>query len=187
MKKKSEFITRVKEGTTYGNEKVNVVISDIQQIPSFSHDFEEFTIFDLETTGLSQNSDIPQIAASSGSNLFQIYIMPKCEIKHEASKIIGLTFLQSTNKMYLKRTIVETCVIEQAILDFINVLKLQNKPVPVAHNITNLEIIVLENRLRLFNLFATIFTHVKSFIDTLKLPSMCFQRISLTITNSRHL
>ncbi|CAC5378065.1 unnamed protein product [Mytilus coruscus] len=97
-----------------------------KQIPSrlTINDFEEFIIFDLETTGLSQNSDITQIAASSGSNLFQRYIMQKCEINHEASKITGLTFLQSTNKMYLNRTIVQTCSIEQAALDFIDFLKI---------------------------------------------------------------
>ncbi|XP_071152017.1 uncharacterized protein, partial [Mytilus edulis] len=145
LKKKSEFRSQIKEGTTYENEtEVNDAISDIQQIPSrlTINDSEEFIIFDLETTGLSRNSDITQIAASSGSNIFQRYIMPRCEITHEASKITGLTFSHSTNKMYLNGTIVQTCAIEQALLDFIDFLKLQNKPVLVGHNITNFDMMV---------------------------------------------
>ncbi|CAG2240807.1 unnamed protein product [Mytilus edulis] len=159
-------------------EKVNDVTSDIQQIPSrlTINDSEELIIFDLETTGLSRNSDITQIAASSGSNIFQRYIMPRCEITHEASKITGLTFSHSTNKMYLKGTIVQTCAIEQALLDFIDFLKLQNKPVLVGHNITNFDMMVLENRLREFSLFATFSAHVKGFIDTLKLSKRVFPK-----------
>ncbi|CAG2218882.1 unnamed protein product [Mytilus edulis] len=118
LKKKSEFSSQIKEGTTYDNEtEVNEVISDIQQIPSrlTINDSEKFIIFDLETTGLSRNSDITQISASNGSNLFQRYIMRRCEITHEASKIT-----EPTNKMYLNGTLVLTCAIEQALLDFID-------------------------------------------------------------------
>ncbi|XP_071138451.1 uncharacterized protein [Mytilus edulis] len=126
QKKKSEFRSKVKEGITYeNNAEVNEPMPDIQEIPSPStiNDSDNFVFFDLETTGLSRNSDITQIAAACGSNTFQRYVIPRTEISQEASAITGITFSHSTNKMYVNGTLVETCSVEQSLLDFIDFFK----------------------------------------------------------------
>ncbi|CAC5402505.1 unnamed protein product [Mytilus coruscus] len=90
-RKKAQRSSSVKEGTTYQQEvEVNVNACDIiQQIPSSLtlSNTDKYVVFDLETTSLSRNSDITQLAAASGLNLFQRYIMPRCDISNEASKI----------------------------------------------------------------------------------------------------
>ncbi|XP_052101228.1 uncharacterized protein LOC127735165 [Mytilus californianus] len=171
QKKKSEFRSKVKEGTTYeNNAEVNEPMPDIQEIPSplTINESDNFVFFDLETTGLSRNSDITQIAAACGSNTFQRYVIPRTEITQEASTITGITFLHSSNKMYVNGTIVETCSAEQSLLDFIDFLKLNDRPILVGHNIANFDMLVLENRLKEFHLFSTFSACAKGFIDTLK-------------------
>lgn len=178
-RKKAKHSSSVKEGTTYEKEtEVNDTACDIQQIPSpltLSH-LDKYIIFDLETTSLSRNSDITQLAAVSGPNLFQRYIMPRCDISNEASKITGISFSHATNKMYLNGREVETCSIQQALLDFIDFLKLDEQPILVGHNITNFDMMVLENRLKEFNLFSSFIASVKGFIDTLKLSKRVFPK-----------
>ena len=44
-------------------------------------------VFDLETTGLSRNSDITQIAAQCGDRKFNNYVLPRCDISKEASSL----------------------------------------------------------------------------------------------------
>ncbi|CAC5383606.1 unnamed protein product [Mytilus coruscus] len=92
----------------------------MKQIPSSLtlSNTDKYVVFDLETTSLSRNSDITQLAAASGLNLFQRYIMPRCDISNEASKITGISFCHATNKMYLNGREVETCTIQQGLLDF---------------------------------------------------------------------
>ncbi|CAC5374155.1 unnamed protein product [Mytilus coruscus] len=143
QKKNSEFRSKVKEGTTYeNNAEVNEPMPDIQEIPSplTINESDNFIFFDLETTGLSRNSDITQIAAACGSNTFQRHVIPRTEITQEASTIIGITFSHSTNKI----------------------------PILVGHNIANFDMLVLENRLKEFHLFSTFSACAKGFIDTLK-------------------
>ncbi|CAC5387366.1 unnamed protein product [Mytilus coruscus] len=92
-KKTAQLSSSVKEGTTYAQEtEVNDNVCDIQQIPSplTLSNSDQYIVFDLETTSLSRNSDITQLAAVSGSTLFQRYIMPRCDISNEASKITEL-------------------------------------------------------------------------------------------------
>jgi DNA polymerase III epsilon subunit-like protein len=62
---------------------------------------ESFIYFDLETTSLSRNSDITQIAAVHGSDINQTYVFPRHEISVEASKVTVITCCLATNKMYV--------------------------------------------------------------------------------------
>ncbi|XP_076088184.1 uncharacterized protein LOC143058588 [Mytilus galloprovincialis] len=128
-RKKAQQSSSVKEGTTYQQEvEVNENACDIiQQIPSslILSNTDKYVVFDLETTSLSRNSDITQLAAASGLNLFQRYIMPRCDISNEASKITGIAFCHATNKMYLNGREVETCTIQQGLLDFFRFFKIE--------------------------------------------------------------
>ncbi|CAC5378383.1 unnamed protein product [Mytilus coruscus] len=118
---------------------------DIQEIPSplTINESDNFVFFYLKTTGLSRNSDITQIAAACGSHTFQSYVIPRTEITQEASTITGITFSHSSNKMYVNGTIVETCSVEQSLLDFIDFLKLNDRPILVGHNIANFDMLTL--------------------------------------------
>ncbi|CAG2196103.1 unnamed protein product [Mytilus edulis] len=188
-RKKAQRSSSVKEGTTYQQEvEVNENACDIiQQIPSslILSNTDKYVVFDLETTSLSRNSDITQLAAASGLNLFQRYIMPRCDISNEASKITGIAFCHATNKMYLNGREVETCTIQQGLLDFLDFLKLNELPILVGHNITNFDMMVLENRLKEFNMFSAFTASVKGFIDTLKLSKRVFQKQMLTTANNK--
>ncbi|CAC5356422.1 unnamed protein product [Mytilus coruscus] len=57
---------------------------------NYESNTDQYVDFDMETRCLSRNSDITQWAAVSGQNLFQRYIMPRCDISNEASKITGI-------------------------------------------------------------------------------------------------
>ncbi|VDI44533.1 Hypothetical predicted protein [Mytilus galloprovincialis] len=62
------------------------------------------------------------------------------------------------------------------ILNFLDFLKLNELPILVGHNITNFDMMVLENRLKEFNMFSAFTASVKGFIDTLKLSKRVFPK-----------
>ena len=130
---------------------------DIETIPSPPqlNGNESFIIFDLETTGLSRNSDITQIAAYNGVNKFNNYVLPRCDISKEASKITGITFHRSSNKMYQNGEEVQAVTQREALLNFIEFLEKKDTSILVGHNIAMFDIPILLNKLKEFGLVST--------------------------------
>lgn len=52
----------------------------------------ECIMFDIETTGLSRDSDIVQLSAFDGITEFNVYIRPNQPISKYATAISGITF-----------------------------------------------------------------------------------------------
>ena len=63
-------------------------------IPAQIDNSDSIVVFDIETTGLSRNSDIVQIAATDGEKTFNCFIAPRQPIFAAASAITGLNFLR---------------------------------------------------------------------------------------------
>ncbi|VDH96443.1 Hypothetical predicted protein [Mytilus galloprovincialis] len=116
----------VKEGPTYETQ-LEMNIDDtvnLSQIPQqiIISGTESKVFFDLETTGLGRNSDITQIAAQNGDNVFQRYIIPMVDLQIETNRVTGITYSQSTNIMYVHGEKVEPVSIQKAMSDFLEFL-----------------------------------------------------------------
>nr|XP_034320597.1 uncharacterized protein LOC105341150 isoform X2 [Crassostrea gigas] len=172
QKRKKERISTVREGVTYEpNLEFNCSVGAQEEIPKFL-EFDhscELVVFDLETTGLGRKSDITQIAACAGEESFQNYVIPRCNITSEASRLTGITFCRETNCMFLNGKPVSGEHIQDALLNFITFLQSKKSPVLIGHNIKSFDLHVLFNRLQEFNLFSTFCQTVRGFIDTLQL------------------
>ena len=143
MKKKRERAATVREGPTYSTDfEYNYNETNCDEIPTYLalSGNESYITFDLETTGLSRNSEITQIAASVNNDSFQSYVLPRCQISTTASKVTGLSYNQGTDKLYLRGTEVKAVPIQSALLDFIDFLKSHENPVLVGHNICSFDI-----------------------------------------------
>ena len=137
---------------------------------------QSFIYFDPETTSLSRNSDITQIAAVHGSDINQTYVFPRHEILVDASKVTGITCCLATNKMYVQGKEVTYTTQYQALLMFIDFLKDIQYSVLIGHNICNFDMPVLTNRLKEFGLFSTFIEKSKGFVDTLKMAKRKFSK-----------
>lgn len=171
QKKKKERVSTVREGVSYEPNLELNCISPQEEIPEFL-EFDkssELVAFDLETTGLGRNCDITQIAASAGEEVFQSYVVPRCNITKEASKITGITYCRGSNTLYLHGKAVRGKLMHEALLDFISFLQSKKNPVLIGHNIKCFDLHVLFNRLREFSLLSTFCETVRGFIDTLQL------------------
>ena len=178
LKRKSQNLASVKEGDTY---KPNLDMAsdiDIETIPSPPqlNGNESFIIFDLETTGLSRNSDISQIAAYNGVNKFNNYVLPRCDISKEASKITGITFHRSSNKMYQNGEEVQAVTQREALLNFIEFLEKKDTSILVGHNIAMFDIPILLNKLKEFGLVSTAAKSISGYIDTVKVARRVFPK-----------
>ena len=182
QKRKTQTLSTVKEGDTY---KINLeMCTDVsmEQIPSPPQfkESDSFVVFDLETTGLSRNSDITQIAAQCGDRKFNNYVLPRCDISKEASSVTGLSFQRSTNKLYHNGDQVEAVSQREALLNFIEFLNVKNTSVLVGHNVSMFDIPILVNRLREFSLLSTVANGVSGYIDTLKVARKVFSKEKVT-------
>ena len=101
---------------------------------------DRIVIFDIETTGLSRNSDILQIAATDGEKTFNCYIAPRQPICAAASAVTGLTFSERNNQLYKNGETVDATTIHKGLLDFIEFLKSYRKPILVGHNIISFDV-----------------------------------------------
>ncbi|XP_062585112.1 uncharacterized protein LOC134246768 [Saccostrea cucullata] len=127
----------VKEGDTYGNEIELQEDADIETILSkikLSGE-ETVVVFDLETTGLPRRSDITQLAAFDGEELFNSYIIPSHNISPTVSSLTGLSFDFHTNQMYHHGTPVKSEDLYTAMRDFIDYINKKQKPILFGHNI----------------------------------------------------
>ncbi|XP_043480002.1 uncharacterized protein LOC122509810 [Leptopilina heterotoma] len=88
--------------------------------------------FDLETSGLSKQSDILQIAAKCGEKSFETYINPTQPVTPEAFKITGLENINGDLFLYGKP--LTSIPLKQALIKFQQFLTELNPCVLVAHN-----------------------------------------------------
>ena len=142
----------VKEGETY-SPQIDERLNDLEAIPSKPclNGNEEYIIFDLEATGLSRTSDITQLSAFDGVNLFNVFVSPRQAISSKASEITGLSYSFERNQMYRHGAPVESMDIRQALVEFLEYINKYSKPVLVGHNIFCYDIPVLGNLLREFH------------------------------------
>ena len=166
----------MKEGATYARELELVQESEDEIIPSkISLDgSKSLVMFDIETTGLGRDSEITQIAAVLGDTSFQTYVIPRCNITENAANVTGISF--SCNKMYVHGVEVQASSINQALLDLIEYLRSKHRPILVGHNLTNIDIPVLTNKLLEFGLNKEFCTVVCGYVDTLKMSKRAFKK-----------
>ncbi|VDI68302.1 Hypothetical predicted protein [Mytilus galloprovincialis] len=162
----------VLEGKTYQPQiEENVSVRDIETIPTeYSLEcIDNYVVFDLETTGLSRTSDITQISAYDGTNMLNLYVSPRQSISSKASDVTGITFSFERNQMYCHGVPVESVCIRTALLQLIEMIQKESRPVLVGHNIHSYDIPVLRNVLREFNLLSSFDNLIYGCIDTLKI------------------
>ncbi|XP_021350881.1 uncharacterized protein LOC110448777 [Mizuhopecten yessoensis] len=168
----------VKEGDTYGVEIEVQGQIDTETIPSKIKltGEESAVVFDLETTGLSRNSDITQLAAYDGSDIFNQYIMPCQKVSATASSITGLTYDFHSNQMYHHGKPVISKDVRVVLLDFIEYLSKKKKPILFGHNIAAYDVPVLLKKLQESHLLSEFLQHITGCIDTLKLARRKFSK-----------
>ncbi|XP_072528314.1 protein PML [Salminus brasiliensis] len=137
------------------------------------HGQEEVVFFDLETTGLDiYGCDIIQISAISGDRLFNVYMLPRCNITVGASKVTGLT--TKGPKLFLNKQPVDTVPLKEALRSFVSFLKTFNRPLLVGHNSKRFDCPILQRILEEFYLLDEFMDVVSGFLDTLLLSREMF-------------
>ena len=130
----------------------------------------------LSSTGLSRESDITQLAAYDGEEMFNEYVKPHQTISSKASEITGLTFCFQRNQMYHHGKPVDSKDLRSALLLFIDYLSQRNLPLLVGHNIAAFDNHVLQTKLHETNLLSEFKCIVKGCVDTLKLAKAQFSK-----------
>lgn len=122
-------------------------------------------LYDLETSGLSKNCEILQIAAKYGDAEFSIYVQPLQRIDEQASKIHGLRM--ENGHLTLHGNLVESVPISTALHKFYTFLhSLGKKCILTAHN-GKFDYSRLCRSIRKYHLLNHFSTVVSGFIDTL--------------------
>ncbi|KYM97853.1 DNA polymerase III polC-type [Cyphomyrmex costatus] len=123
-------------------------------------------LFDLETTGLSKNDEISQIAAYTKESSYDMYIIPSKGISKGASAVTGLHGLNG--ELYLRENRVQAVSASQAFQQFLQYLDNFKRPIILAaHNGFRFDtprIMKLACEVRLIDQFKTLIT---GFADTL--------------------
>ncbi|XP_052073042.1 uncharacterized protein LOC127711130 isoform X2 [Mytilus californianus] len=167
----SNGIAEVLEGTTY---ETNIDIEDditdqLEEIPTWKQITAEenfpIIVFDLETTGLSRQSDIVQIAALTENETFSAYVMPSKKITPQASDITKLAFFDG--QMYYDEVPVESSPPFEVFTNLIAFLsKFPSKPTLVGHNIKTFDCHILYNQLNKLKMWDEFCLYFNGFIDT---------------------
>ncbi|CAC5392681.1 unnamed protein product [Mytilus coruscus] len=167
----SNGIAEVLEGTTYeSNIDIEDDITDqLEEIPTWKQITAEenfpIIVFDLETTGLSRQSDIAQIAAVTENENFSAYVMPSKKITPQASDITKLAFFDG--QMYYDEVPVESSPPFEVFTNLIAFLsKFPSKPTLVGHNIKTFDCHILYNQLNKLKMWDEFCLYFNGFIDT---------------------
>ncbi|XP_030630780.1 three prime repair exonuclease 4 [Chanos chanos] len=123
--------------------------------------------FDLETTGLGRSCEIVQLAAVSGHHALNLYVVPRCRIEPNASKITGFTVKQ--NRLFLHGKPVSTISLREVLMRFIDFIRMLCRPLLMGHNIKRFDCPVLARALDEFHLRDEFQSVVGGFVDTLPL------------------
>ncbi|XP_078328075.1 DNA polymerase III PolC-type-like [Crassostrea virginica] len=162
------------EGETYKPEidghpsNTHIDIETIQTKPSCDR-INAYVVFDLETTGLSRNSDVTQISAYDGESMLNLYVSPRQPISPKASDVTGITFSFEHNQMYCHGVPVDSVNIREALLQLMEFIQSKSRPVLVGHNIFSYDIPILRNLLLEFKLLSSFLNLIYGCIDTLKI------------------
>lgn len=132
-------------------------------------------IFDIETTGLSGDSQITQLAASTMTGQKEVeysqYVLPSCSITTGASEVTGLTIAEqanSTRRLLKDGRQVETVSESEMLASFLDWLP-QPSCILLAHNCRSFDMRVLVAALQRADMMETAKRKISGFVDTLPL------------------
>ncbi|CAN9498935.1 unnamed protein product [Ophioblennius macclurei] len=123
--------------------------------------------FDLETTGLDKKCEIVQLAAVSGDHTLNLYIVPRRQMQHGASRITG--FHVRRQRLFQHRHPVLTNTLREVVVSFITFLRMLRHPLVVGHNIRRFDCPLLARALDELDLRAEFESCVSGCVDTLPL------------------
>lgn len=133
--------------------------------------------FDLESTGLGTSvCEITQLSAICGQGVYNAYILPRCSITEEASRLTGLTVYKG--HLLLNGVAVATVPLQQALSNFINFLWQFNRPLLAAHNAKRFDCVILARLLQEFSLWGNFQQVVSGFLDTLLISKTIYPQLS---------
>lgn len=176
-KHKREYSLHLHEGHTYGSNIESAAVLDIESIPGkLDPKKGKFIMFDIETTGLSRDSDIVQLSAFDGNTEFNIYIRPNQPISKNATAISGITFSFENNTIYYNGREVKSEDIRTGLLKFLAYLQSHDNPILVGHNIMLYDIPVLCQKFHECSMLSEFTRHVYGCADTLKLARKLYKK-----------
>ncbi|XP_066526030.1 three prime repair exonuclease 4 isoform X2 [Hoplias malabaricus] len=111
--------------------------------------------------------DIVQLAAVSGSHTLNLFMLPRCRMEPEASRVTG--FKVRRHRLFLHHRPVLTNSLKEALVSFITFLSMFGRPLLVGHNIRRFDCLVLARALEEFGLKAIFQAGVVGFLDSLPL------------------
>lgn len=127
-------------------------------------------------SGLARTSDILQIAAYDGKDLFNTYITPTVNISPKASEITGLKFNFGTNEMTHHGEPVESKPAESVLLDFIDFIRDKKQPLLIGHNIASFDVPILLRQLQRHSLLSEFMLLISGCVDTMKLAKQKYEK-----------
>ncbi|KAK5866984.1 hypothetical protein PBY51_011511 [Eleginops maclovinus] len=128
---------------------------------------QRLVFFDLETTGLSKTCEIVQLAAVSGGDSLNLYVIPRYQMQRGASKVTG--FRVRRQRLYLHRQPVFTNSLREVLVSFIAFLQMLGRPLVIGHNIRRFDCPLLARALDELDLRAEFEAAVSGCVDTLPL------------------
>ncbi|KAF5286732.1 hypothetical protein FQR65_LT12465 [Abscondita terminalis] len=128
---------------------------------------EVVVFFDLETSGLTDNCEILQIAAQYKDKTFSVYIKPRREIPPGASAVNGLTNVNG--ELYLGGVKVSSVPLIKALRKFLSFLIDINHPVVLTAHNCNFDAKVLLNSIKKKSMIKDFGSIVTGFADSLRL------------------
>jgi DNA polymerase III epsilon subunit-like protein len=174
----NSYVCESKEGKSYesnmglrpeNNSSVKVLPLHVLSVPET--DDIAFVFFDVETTGVSSNATVIQIAALHEGECYNAYIMPN-SISEKVTDITGLS--KAGNHLLLEGKVVDTISRHDAWGGLVNfLLEIQKKIVLVGHNV-GFDMRFLLKEASEVKLDGHISLLVHGFIDTLKVCREAF-------------
>ncbi|XP_060598062.1 uncharacterized protein LOC132751871 [Ruditapes philippinarum] len=178
-KSKQNAQKELREGVTYqssidliGNNETDIIeipkpISAPEQRKIETNTDCSHVYCDIETTSLYKSCDITQIAAVSGKDNFNQYILPTQPITLGATQVTGLTVVN--NMLCYKGKPVHAVSLRTALEQFLVWLEKRNPCVLIGHNFRIFDFPRLVRSFELYNLLTSFQNCVIGFVDTLPL------------------
>ncbi|KAK3108332.1 hypothetical protein FSP39_005757 [Pinctada imbricata] len=139
----------------------NVMTPTFQKVPDGKY---SFVYFDLETTGLRNDSHITQIGAIVGDEKFERFVLPKKKVETGAVAVTGLS--SSGTLLFKNGEPVDARGIKDSLSDFSTWIKKFPDPVLVAHNAKFDAEILCNTLIRISDVDSNF---IVGFVDTLSL------------------